>query len=39
VKIFMVCLTTESNNFSPMPTGWSGYEEAGIHYGDAETKQ
>ena len=25
----MPCLATESNSFSPLPTGWSGYEEAG----------
>ncbi|WP_252259910.1 M81 family metallopeptidase [Erythrobacter aurantius] len=35
MKIFIACLATESNSFSPLPTGWSGYEETGIHYGDA----
>jgi microcystin degradation protein MlrC len=35
VRIFIACLATESNSFSPLPTGWSGYEEAIIRYGDA----
>ena len=35
MKIFIACLATESNSFSPLPTGWSGYEETGVHYGDA----
>lgn len=35
MRIFIACLATESNSFSPLPTGWSGYEEVGIRYGDA----
>ena len=35
MKIFIACLATETNTFSPLPTGWSGYEEPGLFYGDA----
>lgn len=35
MKIFIACLATESNSFSPLPTGWTGYRESRIHYGDA----
>ena len=35
MKIFIACLATETNTFSPVPTGWSAYEEPGLFYGDA----
>jgi microcystin degradation protein MlrC len=28
VKLFMASLATESNSFSPIPTGWSGFRES-----------
>jgi len=27
MKLFMASLATETNSFSPIPTGWSGFRE------------
>ena len=35
MKLFIAGLSTETNSFSPMPTGLASFEEAGIHHGDA----
>lgn len=38
MKLFIACLATETNTFSPMPTGRKTFEEGQIAHGDA-TKQ
>jgi microcystin degradation protein MlrC len=38
MKVFIAGLATETNSFSPLPTGWAGFKEHGIHHGDATTK-
>ena len=35
MKTFIACLGTETNTFSPMPTGRTGFEEAIFYRGDA----
>ncbi len=35
MRIFIAGLTTETNSFSPMPTGRASFEEGGIFHGDA----
>jgi len=35
MKIFMAGLSTETNSFSPMPTGMLSFEEGLIHHGNA----
>jgi len=35
VKTFIASLSTETNSFSPLPTGRLSFEEAGIAHGDA----
>jgi microcystin degradation protein MlrC len=35
MKLFIAGLTTETNSFSPMPTGRASFEEGGIFHGDA----
>lgn len=35
MKVFMACLGTETNSFSPMPTGRATFEEAIFYRGDA----
>ncbi len=35
MKVFIACLATETNTFSPMPTGAQGFEETGLFRGDA----
>lgn len=35
MKMFMAGLSTETNSFSPMPTGLLGFEEGLIHHGNA----
>lgn len=35
MKIFIAGLSTETNSFSPLPTGALGFEEAGVFHGDA----
>ncbi|HPD92175.1 MAG: M81 family metallopeptidase [Rhodobacter sp.] len=35
MKTFLACLATETNSFSPMPTGLSGFAEGIIHHGTA----
>jgi len=35
VKLFMAGLSTETNTFSPMPTGMLSFEDGLIHHGDA----
>ncbi len=34
-KVFIACLGTETNTFSPMPTGWANFEETMLYRGDA----
>lgn len=34
-RLFIAGLSTETNSFSPMPTGLIGFEEGSIHHGDA----
>ena len=34
-KLFLACLSTETNTFSPLPTARSGYEAYCLHYGTA----
>ena len=35
MKIFIAGLSTETNSFSPLPTGMASFEEGSIHHGDA----
>lgn len=35
MKIFIASMVTETNSFSPMPTGWQGFSESTIHHGTA----
>jgi len=35
MKLFIACLATETNSFSPLPTGYAGFAESGIHHGTA----
>ncbi|TKT69243.1 M81 family metallopeptidase [Aquamicrobium sp. LC103] len=35
MKMFMAGLVTETNTFSPLPTGMLSFEEGGIYHGDA----
>lgn len=35
MKVFIAGLSTETNSFSPLPTGMESFEEAVIHRGDA----
>ncbi len=35
MKLFMAGLVTETNSFSPLPTGMLSFEEGGIRHGDA----
>lgn len=35
MKIFIAGVSTETNSFSPLPTGMLGFEEGSIHHGDA----
>lgn len=35
MKIFIATLATETNTFSPIPTGRAGFEEMGLYRGDA----
>ena len=39
MKIFIAELCTETNTFSPMPTGWRGFEESGIGYGTGSQRR
>ncbi|MBO1074601.1 M81 family metallopeptidase [Roseomonas marmotae] len=34
MKIFMATLATETNTFSPIPTGWAGFKEGRVWYRD-----
>ncbi|SEO17590.1 Microcystin degradation protein MlrC, contains DUF1485 domain [Salinihabitans flavidus] len=34
MRLFIAGLSTESNSFSPLPTGLASFEEAGIYHGD-----
>lgn len=34
-RLFIAGLSTETNSFSPLPTGMAGFEEGSIHHGDA----
>ncbi len=34
-KVLIACLGTETNTFSPIPTGWASFLEAGLFHGDA----
>ncbi|PHP65307.1 microcystin LR degradation protein MlrC-like protein [Zhengella mangrovi] len=35
MKVFIAGLSTETNSFSPLPTGYLSFAEAGIRHGDA----
>lgn len=35
MKLFIAALATETNSFSPLPTGMAGFLEGGLHHGDA----
>ena len=35
MKLFIAGLSTETNSFSPLPTGMLGFAEGSIHHGDA----
>ncbi|MFN4098441.1 MAG: M81 family metallopeptidase [Pararhodobacter sp.] len=35
MKTFIACLATETNSFSPLPTGIAAFEEGHIHHGTA----
>ncbi|MDB5367719.1 MAG: hypothetical protein JWM77_3646 [Rhodospirillales bacterium] len=35
MRIFLAGIATETNTFAPFPTGWRGFEEGGLHHGDA----
>ncbi|MCY4190599.1 MAG: M81 family metallopeptidase, partial [Rhodospirillaceae bacterium] len=35
MRALIACLGTETNTFSPMPTGWKSFEETMLFYGDA----
>ena len=35
MKVFIAALATETNTFSPIPTGESGFRETGLFHGDA----
>lgn len=35
MKLFIAGLATETNSFSPLPTGLAGFEEGGLYHGDA----
>ncbi|MBM3516952.1 MAG: M81 family metallopeptidase [Alphaproteobacteria bacterium] len=35
MRIFIACLGTETNTFSPLPTGLATYQETGLFHGDA----
>lgn len=35
MKLFIAGLSTETNSFSPLPTGMASFEEGSIHHGDA----
>jgi microcystin degradation protein MlrC len=35
MKTFIAVLGTETNTFSPMPTGWQTFEDTLLYYGDA----
>lgn len=35
MKCFIACLATETNSFSPLPTGIAAFEEGDVHHGTA----
>lgn len=35
MKLFIASLATETNSFSPLPTGMAGFREGGLYHGDA----
>ncbi|WP_108661539.1 M81 family metallopeptidase [Acuticoccus kandeliae] len=35
MRMFIASLATETNSFSPLPTGARSFEEGGVHHGDA----
>lgn len=35
MKLFIASLATETNTFSPLPTGLAGFQEGGLYHGDA----
>ena len=39
VKIFIACLGTETNTFSPIPTGQETFAETMLHHGDATSHE
>lgn len=38
MKLFIAGIVTETNSFSPLPTGMLGFEEGGISHGDATSR-
>lgn len=39
MKVLIAGLSTETNSFSPLPTGWAGFEEGGLHRGDTTKRR
>lgn len=39
MRMFIACLATETNTFSPIPTGRKSYEEGQVAHGDATSKR
>lgn len=39
MKVFIAGLSTETNSFSPLPTGILGFTEGSIHHGNATAKE
>jgi len=38
MRLFMAMLATETNTFSPLPTGWAAFNDAGYAKGDASSR-
>lgn len=38
MRLFMAMLATETNTFSPLPTGWAAFHEGGYARGDASSR-
>lgn len=39
MRVFIAGLQTETNTFAPLPTGWRGFEDIGLYYGDGSSRQ
>ncbi len=38
MKFFVASLLTETNTYTPVPTGWSGFRDGALFHGDASTR-